>query len=115
MPLRRQKAEQDRLFQETLDKMTNEKEKEAAKKQRFEKTCKDIELTVWLKDFPRDAMDFQEIRRSNAQHQPDVEVAIHGIFMIEEMFKRDADLDDGPIAGMEQNKLDDEELKRINN
>jgi len=49
---------------------------------------------VFLKDFPRNAQDFQELRRSGAQHQPDIEVAVQGVFMIEEMFKRDGDLDD---------------------
>jgi len=38
--------------------MTNEEEKEAQKKARFEKSSKDLELTLWLKDFPKTALDF---------------------------------------------------------
>jgi len=37
-----------------------------------------------LKDFPRTQDDFKEMRRSAAQHQPDVESAIHGVFLVEE-------------------------------
>jgi len=39
---------------------------------------------VWLKDFPRTVDDFKELRRSAAQHQPEVESAIQGVFLIEE-------------------------------
>ena len=42
------------------------------------------ELQIWLKDFPKTVEDFRELRRSAAQHQPDVETAIHGVFLIEE-------------------------------
>ena len=57
LPLRRLKAEQERTFLETLDRLPEE-EKEKAKKARFEKLSKTPELTLWLKDFPRSASDF---------------------------------------------------------
>jgi len=46
--------------------MANDEEKENAKRARFEKLKDELELTVWLKDFPRNALDFQELRRSGA-------------------------------------------------
>jgi hypothetical protein len=54
LPLRRLKAEQDRIFLESLEKIAD-KDKETAKRARFEKTSKELDLCVWLKDFPRDA------------------------------------------------------------
>jgi hypothetical protein len=39
------------------------------------------------------ADDFVELRRSGAQHQPELEVSIQGLFMIEETFKHDLDED----------------------
>ena len=50
-----------------------------------------MELSVWLKDFPRSADDFKELRRSGAQHMPEIEVALQGLFLIEEEFRRDED------------------------
>ena len=57
LPLRRQKAEQERNFLESLEKMSEE-DREKAKEQRFSKIGKELELTVWLKDFPKTAADF---------------------------------------------------------
>ena len=56
------------------------------------------ELTVWLKDFPKSADDFKELRRSGAQHQPEIEVALQGLFMIEEDFKRDDDDEEDTVG-----------------
>ena len=58
-------------------------------------------MSIWLKDFPKTQEDFQELRRSGAQHQPDIEVAIHGVFMIEEDYKVAEVEDDAPIAGLD--------------
>lgn len=52
---------------------------------------KKTDLTVWLKDFPRNAADFKELRRSAAQHTPEVDVALHASILIEEKFKRNYD------------------------
>jgi hypothetical protein len=52
---------------------------------------KKTDLTVWLRDFPRNASDFKEIRRSAAQHTPEVDIALHGAILIEEKFKRNYD------------------------
>jgi hypothetical protein len=93
VPLRRQKAEDLKTHEEGVEKLTDEKEIEEAEKAFFEKNKK-LDLTVWLKDFPRSAADFQELRRSGGQHQPEIEVAIHGAYLVEEEFKRDGDLDD---------------------
>lgn len=58
------------------------------------------ELTVWLKDFPKTASDFKELRRSAAQHMPEVDLAVHAAVLIEEKFKRNYDdIDDGSNAG----------------
>ena len=38
--------------------MATDEEKENAKRARFDKNKDDLELTVWLKDFPRNALDF---------------------------------------------------------
>lgn len=42
------------------------------------------ELTVWLRDFPKTAADFKELRRSAAQHMPDIDIAVHSTVLIEE-------------------------------
>jgi hypothetical protein len=52
---------------------------------------KKSDLTVWLRDFPRNAADFKELRRSAAQHTPEVDIALHGVILIEEKFKRNYD------------------------
>lgn len=57
------------------------------------------ELTVWLRDFPRNAADFRELRRSAAQHMPDVDIALHGVVLIEEDFKRNYDEEPEAIEG----------------
>ena len=38
--------------------MATDEEKEHASRVRFNKLKVDLELTVWLKDFPRNALDF---------------------------------------------------------
>lgn len=57
------------------------------------------ELTVWLKDFPKNAADFKELRRSAAQHMPEVDIAVHAAVLIEESFKRNYDEVDEANAG----------------
>ena len=57
-----------------------------------------MELSVWLKDFPRSADDFKELRRSGAQHQPEIEVALQGLFMVEEDFKKDEDDEEDTVG-----------------
>ncbi len=54
---------------------------------------------MWLKDFPKTAADFKEMRRSAAQHLPEVDIAIHAAILIEEKFKRNYD-DDGPAQNV---------------
>ena len=56
---------------------------EAQHKEKLQRT----ELTVWLKDFPRNAADLKEMHRQAARHTPDIDVAVHATFMIEENFK----------------------------
>ena len=76
-----------------------------------------VELTVWLKDFPKTAADFKECRRSAVQHMPDIDLYIHAGIMIEEQFKIDYDFLDEPPSnnGREEsaeNKAE-EELERL--
>lgn len=52
-----------------------------------------------MKDFPRTQDDFKEMRRSAAQHQPDVESAIHGVFLVEEKIPVDFEEDEEPLDG----------------
>jgi hypothetical protein len=69
-----------------------------------------------LKDFPRTVVDFQEMRRSAAQHQPDVESAIHGVFLVEEKIPVDFEEDEDPMVaeGAETSEEDpnDPEVKK---
>ena len=44
----------------------------------------ETDLVVWLKDFPKTASDFKELRRSAAQHMPEIDLAINAGIMIEE-------------------------------
>jgi len=68
--------------------------------QALEQKLLQTELTVWLKDFPKTAADFKEMRRSAAQHLPDIELAVHCTVLIEEDFKRNYDdIDDGSQGG----------------
>ena len=99
VPLRREKHGDNEKFEETLDKVENETERSEQMKKKFDEQT--IELTVWLKDFPRNTEDFKELRRSGSQHQPDIEVALQGIFMIEEDYKVDIVDEDTAIAGLE--------------
>ena len=66
---------------------------------------------MWLKDFPSNAADFKELRRSAAQHMPEVDMAIHASILIEEKFKRNYD-EAEPVAGanaeISQEQLDEE-------
>ena len=99
VPLRRAKLAAEEEFQAALEKMETDEERREAKDKRLANQT--TELQVWLKDFPRTADDFKELRRSGGQHQPDIEVAIHGVFMIEEDFKADLIDEDTGIAGLE--------------
>lgn len=58
VPLRRLKADSEAKFLETLDKMPSDTERDNARKERFELQKQQRDLTVWLKDFPRNAQDF---------------------------------------------------------
>ena len=91
VPLRRTKAEEEEKFLATLEKMEDDERKQA-EKDFYSK--KDVEVQVWLKDFPVSAEDFKELRRSGAQHQPELEVSVHGLFLIEENFVKDVDDED---------------------
>ena len=93
MPLRRQKSEEADKFKESLEKIADAGERKKTKAEHKAK-ANDVELTVFLKDFPSNAEDFKELRRSGAQHQPEIEVAIQGLFMVEELFQKDEDEDD---------------------
>ena len=65
VPLRRIKADEQEKFRDKLDKLTSEEARaEALEEQK--KLVSAMELTVWLKDFPRTAEDFKELRRSGA-------------------------------------------------
>ena len=65
VPLRRLKAEEQERFKEKLEKIADKADKQAAKDEQ-EVIDSAIELTVWLKDFPKSADDFRELRRSGA-------------------------------------------------
>ena len=66
VPLRRLKAEQEEKEFVAMENMS-ENEKKAAEEAKKNKQP-EVELTVWLKDFPKTAADFRELRRSAAQH-----------------------------------------------
>ena len=70
--------------------ITDEEERDRINKENIELSKKN-ELTVWLKDFPRNAADFKELRRSAAQHLPEVDIALHAAILVEEKFKRNYD------------------------
>lgn len=55
---------------------------------------------MWLKDFPVEATDLKEMRRSAAQHMPELDIAVHATFLIEEKFKKAIDSKDDQIAGV---------------
>jgi len=65
-------------------------------KSSFKKKMSEVELFVWLKDFPKTASDFKEMRRSALQHMPEVDLSIHAGIMIEEQFKIDYDEEEAP-------------------
>ena len=65
VPLRRLKAEENERFKERLEKITDEQEKQEAIQEQVA-LSQATELTVWLKDFPKSADDFKELRRSGA-------------------------------------------------
>ena len=52
-------------FDQALDKLTDEAEKNAAIDEN-KAVAAAVELSVWLKDFPKSADDFKELRRSGA-------------------------------------------------
>ena len=66
------------------------------------------DLTVWLRDFPKCALDLQEMRRSAAQHMPEVDIAMHAAFLIEERFKRNYDEDVPMVAGSNHERTEAE-------
>jgi len=65
---------------------------------------------IWLKDFPKTQADFKEMRRSAAQHMPEMDIAIHAALMIEEQFVPDQDDEDTGVAGANQS---DQEMDEI--
>ncbi len=65
VPLRRLKVEEAEKFKERLEKIADDDELKAAKQEQAT-LDRQVELTVWLKDFPRSAEDFKELRRSGA-------------------------------------------------
>ncbi len=77
-------------FNTSLANMSDQKEKQRLQALHTEK-LKRTELTIWLKDFPKTSADLKEIRRSAAQHMPEIDLAIHASILIEEKFKRNYD------------------------
>ena len=65
VPLRRMKLDENAQFKEKLDKIANDEERKAVLQEHKAKENA-IELVVWLKDFPKSADDFKELRRSGA-------------------------------------------------
>ena len=63
VPLRRQKLEEQNQFKEKLDKLTDEAEKNAAIDEN-KAVAAAVELSVWLKDFPKSADDFKEFYKA---------------------------------------------------
>jgi hypothetical protein len=75
VPLRRTKLDEAEKVKEKLEKISDDTDRKKA--EAIIKTqASAIDLTIWLKDFPRSAEDFKELRRSGAQHQPEIEVAM---------------------------------------
>jgi len=75
VPLRRIKLDEAEKFKEKLEKIVDDADrKKAVDDHKIQANA--MELTLWLKDFPRSADDFKELRRSGAQHQPEIEVAM---------------------------------------
>ena len=54
-----------------------------------------------MKDFPKTAADFKELRRSAAQHYPEIDMAVHSTILIEEDFVRNYDEEPEVIEGTE--------------
>ncbi len=71
---------------------------------RQKEMLKKTDLTVWLKDFPKSAADFKEMRRSAAQHMPEIDLAIHASILIEESFKRNYD-EESEVVGTEREEI----------
>lgn len=90
LPLRREKQTLLDQFATQLAAVTDKDEKAKVQATQAEKLKKN-ELTVWLRDFPKNAADFKELRRSAAQHMPEVDIAMHGCILIEEKFKMNYD------------------------
>ena len=63
VPARRAKAEREEAFLGKVEAL-EEEEKKNAEKEFY--TNKNVEIQVWLKDFPITAADFKELKRSGA-------------------------------------------------
>ena len=63
VPARRAKAEKEEAFLGKIESLEGE-EKKNAEKEYY--TNKNVEIQVWLKDFPITADDFKELKRSGA-------------------------------------------------
>jgi hypothetical protein len=77
-------------FNTSLANISDPKEKQRLQSLHTEK-LKRTELTVWLKDFPKTSSDLREMRKSAAQHMPEIDLAVHASILIEEKFKRNYD------------------------
>jgi len=53
-------------------------------KSNYKEALSTVELTVWLKDFPKTAADFKECRQSADFYHPYFDFYIHAGIMIEE-------------------------------
>lgn len=89
LPLRREKLELKENFDIKLN-AAPEVDKESLRST-YKDKMSEVELTVWLKDFPKTASDFKELRRSASQHMPEIDLTIHAGVLIEEQFKIDYD------------------------
>ena len=99
LPLRREKQQGLDVFNSNLATLTDPNEKKSLQEALDQKLLQ-TELTVWLKDFPKTASDFKELRRSAAQHMPEVDIAVHAAVLIEEKFTRNYDeIDEGSNSG----------------
>lgn len=90
VPLRREKQAMLDDFNSKIGSVTDETQRKQLT-ELHEARLKRIELTLWLKDFPKTAADLREMKRSAAQHMPDLDLGIHAALLIEERFKRNYD------------------------
>lgn len=115
MPLRKEKQQLIEAHKAQIEAVTDAEEKNKAI-EAFQEQMRKPELTVWLKDFPRTVADFKEMRRSAAQHYPELDMAIHGTILIEELFERSYDEEPEVIEGAEltaeqQREIDEERAR----